>query len=110
MRSAFFAPLALASLLAGCKATTNLSSVQPSAEIYTRASLGNTNPRDETLHTTSFGHYEFNDVAAGQTYFLRVEAKGYTFNPPTLVVTPNFDVEDLNFTASSSPKAAGSRQ
>ena len=49
-----------------------------------------------------FGHYQFN-VEPAQIYFVTVEAKGYNFTPPTHVVTPNFDVEELNFTAFRAP-------
>ena len=53
----------------------------------------------QTTTVNRFGYYQFTEVAAGQTYFVTVEAKGYNFMPPTAVVTPNFEVQDLNFTA-----------
>ena len=53
----------------------------------------------QTTTVNRFGHYSFTDVAAGQTYFVTVTAKGYNFTPPTAVVTPGFDVENLDFTA-----------
>ena len=53
----------------------------------------------QTTTVNRFGHYQFTDVLAGQTYFVTVEAKGYNFMPPTAVVTPGFDVGNLDFTA-----------
>jgi hypothetical protein len=57
--------------------------------------LGNT----RSTYVDRAGRYQFTEVEAGQTYYLSVDAKGYTFSPPTRVVTPNFDVTELNFTA-----------
>ena len=46
-----------------------------------------------------WGRYTFADVAPGQLYFVTAIAKGYRFTPATRPVTPNFAVENLNFTA-----------
>jgi acid phosphatase type 7 len=54
------------------------------------------------------GRYSFNDVTPARLYFVNVAGKGYQFTPPTRAVTPNFDLEDLNFTAGSA--AGGNRQ
>ena len=53
----------------------------------------------QTTPVNRFGYYSFTEVAAGRTYFVTVEAKGYTFMPPTAIVTLNFEVQDVNFTA-----------
>jgi hypothetical protein len=55
--------------------------------------------RSQSVAVNRWGHYTFSDITAGQTYFLTVDAKGYRFSPATAVVTPNFDLEELNFTA-----------
>ncbi len=64
--------------------------------------LSDLNGQARRAKVDRFGHYQFDGVEAGQSYFVTVEAKGYNFTPATHVVTPNFDVEELNFTASSS--------
>ncbi len=46
-----------------------------------------------------WGHYSFGDIAAGRAYLLSVHAKGYNFSPATVLITPNFDLEELDFTA-----------
>ena len=55
------------------------------------------NSRETTVNR--FGYYQFTEVEAGRVYFLTVTAKGYNFTPPNAVVTPNFDIAELNFTA-----------
>jgi Carboxypeptidase regulatory-like domain len=62
--------------------------------------LSDLNGNRQTTFVDRQGHYLFTDVEAGQTYFVSVEAKGYSFTPPTRLVTPNFTVENLDFTAS----------
>ena len=57
------------------------------------------NSRETTVNSVSY--YQFTEVEAGRTYLLTVTAKGYNFTPPTAVVTPNFDIAELNFTAFS---------
>jgi uncharacterized delta-60 repeat protein len=66
-----------------------------------RAVVTLTDPDGQTQTTTldRWGHYQFNDLAPGRIYFVTVEAKGYNFTPPTHVVAPSFNVDDLNFTA-----------
>lgn len=49
----------VAIMIAGCSATTTLSSVQPKAIIDVKEAKNTGNPRTETLDTTSFGNYEF---------------------------------------------------
>ena len=47
--------------------------------------------------TGAFGYYRFDDIAAGQTVVITVNAKRYQFAPQVLSVTE--DVSDLDFTA-----------
>ena len=56
-----------------------------------------------TTTVNRWGQYGFTDVAPGQTYFVTVRAKGYSFTPPTAVVTAGLEAGDLNFTAFSGP-------
>ena len=63
--------------------------------------LSDVNGNTRTTYVDRFGHYQFDDVEAGRTYYLSVDAKGYSFSPPTQVVTPNFGVTELNFTANA---------
>ncbi len=51
--------------------------------------------------TNSFGYYNFNDLAAGETYIISVASKRYTFVNPTQVVTINEDLTDFNFVANN---------
>jgi Carboxypeptidase regulatory-like domain len=53
-----------------------------------------------TVISSSFGYFRFNEVLAGETYIFSVFAKRYTFKQPTLVVSVNEDLTDLNFVAS----------
>lgn len=48
--------------------------------------------------TSPFGYYGF-EVPSGQTYFVTVSSKTYTFSNPTRVINVNDDISDLNFTA-----------
>ncbi|MET0752074.1 MAG: reprolysin-like metallopeptidase [Pyrinomonadaceae bacterium] len=50
--------------------------------------------------SSSFGYYRFDDVSIGETYFISVKSKRYSFETQTLFVTE--DVENLNFTNLSS--------
>jgi Carboxypeptidase regulatory-like domain len=53
-----------------------------------------------TAISSTFGYFRFNEVLAGETYVFSVFAKRYTFKQPTLVVSVNEDLTDLNFVAS----------
>ncbi len=51
-----------------------------------------------TTITNPFGYYNF-EVPSGQTYFVTVSSKNYSFSNPTQVINVNDNVTDLNFTA-----------
>ena len=55
-------------------------------------------PAPITTRTGSFGYYNFENLSVGETYFITVSAKRFTFSPNARVVTPNRDVADLDFT------------
>ncbi len=54
-----------------------------------------------SVRTNNFGNFSFNDIAAGQTYLLSVNAKTYTFTPRLLSVQNN--LTGIDFT----PNAVG---
>lgn len=53
--------------------------------------------RIRTALSNPFGRYQFEDVAANETYLLNVTAKGYEFTPQVITVTQA--VNNLDFTA-----------
>ena len=50
--------------------------------------------------TSAFGYYRFEDVAAGQTYIVSVEAKRYRFVQSSRTVSLNADDDSINFIGS----------
>ncbi len=50
--------------------------------------------------TNTFGHYNFNEVAAGETYILTVNNKKYLFTDSPRVVNVQNDLTDVDFRAS----------
>lgn len=52
-----------------------------------------------TMTTSTFGHYLFDDLNAGQTYVVSVVAKRYTFQTPAMVVSLDEDLSEVNFVA-----------
>ncbi|MEO6589326.1 MAG: choice-of-anchor Q domain-containing protein, partial [Pyrinomonadaceae bacterium] len=51
----------------------------------------------KTVLTGSFGYFNFEDLAVGETYFIRVFSKRYQFSPQ--VITPFEDLSEINFSA-----------
>ena len=50
----------------------------------------------------SFGYFIFEGLSAGQTYFISVaDSKRYTFAPSVITITPNEDLFDISFLATS---------
>jgi uncharacterized repeat protein (TIGR01451 family) len=64
-----------------------------------RAKLALTNQFGETRFalTNPFGYYHFEGVSAGETYFISVSAKGFTFAQSTMVLNINEAVENVDF-------------
>jgi len=52
-----------------------------------------------TVVTGTFGYYRFDGIVAGETYFIGVSAKRYTFATPTVAVNATDNLSELNFTA-----------
>ncbi|HEU4601807.1 MAG TPA: hypothetical protein VFS24_07555 [Steroidobacteraceae bacterium] len=61
-----------ATMLAGCAATTTMSSAHPEASVAVRSSKKVAAPRTESFSSTSFGNYEFRVDAPGQEPFYGV--------------------------------------
>jgi len=51
--------------------------------------------------TNGFGYFRFNDIVAGQTCIVTVQAKRYYFAEPTRVLSVTEDITDVNFIAST---------
>jgi hypothetical protein len=51
------------------------------------------------VRTNPFGYYSFEGLQVGQTYILTVESKRYTFVVPTIVITPDDNIQNADFTA-----------
>lgn len=52
-----------------------------------------------TVTTSTFGHYIFDDLNAGQTYIVSVAARRYTFQTPAMAVSLEEDLAEVNFVA-----------
>jgi len=48
-------------------------------------------------YSTSFGYYQFPEVPTGETYIVTVNAKRYTFNPSSIVISLSDSLEDVDF-------------
>lgn len=64
---------------------------------YARLRLTDAEGNARLVTASPFGYYQFAGVAAGKTYVLSVEAKGYRFDSPSMTVTVNDNLADLNF-------------
>ena len=56
-------------------------------------------PAPIQTQTGSFGLYQFSNLAAGETYTVRVDVKRYRFSVNTQQVTPLGNVANVNFVA-----------
>ncbi|HEX8248873.1 MAG TPA: carboxypeptidase-like regulatory domain-containing protein [Pyrinomonadaceae bacterium] len=52
-----------------------------------------------TILTSSFGYYRFDQITAGQTVILSVQAKRFTFAQPTVVLNVAEEMSEIDFTA-----------
>ena len=52
-----------------------------------------------TATSTTFGYYQFTEIAAGETYIFTARGKRFSFTEPTRVVSVLEDITDLNFIA-----------
>ena len=52
-----------------------------------------------TARTSTFGYFRFDELEAGRTYILTVEARLYSFARPSAIVTATDSVTDIAFIA-----------
>ena len=65
-----------------------------------RVFMTDTNGNIRQTRTSSFGYYNFAEIAAGETYILTVSHKRYQFAPQVVFITEN--MSGINFTVSPS--------
>ena len=53
-----------------------------------------------SINTDVSGRYRMPEVLAGETYFLTVNSKRHRFSQPTIVISINESLTDINFVAS----------
>lgn len=75
------------------KVFTNDGNALRNAAVLLTDANGNT----RKVQTGSFGVYNFDDLAVGQTYIIQVVSKKFTFAPQTIYLTDN--VSEMDFTA-----------
>ena len=73
----------------------------PSAVLYMHTQEGDL----RVTRSSSFGYFQFNDVAAGQAVLISVQARRYTYAPRTLIVAD--DVTDIEFVPELSQSGSG---
>lgn len=54
-----------------------------------------------SARSTSFGHYRFDGVQAGEAYLITVTSRRYTFESNTRILTVLGDLTDVDFAASA---------
>lgn len=52
-----------------------------------------------TTLTNPFGHFQFTDIAVGETYIFSIRSKQFQFAEPTQILFVSEDFSGLNFTA-----------
>jgi hypothetical protein len=67
----------------------------------TNVTLSNSSGISRTVLTSPFGYYVFEDVSAGETYTVTSSRKGVQFENPTQVLFVEENMENVNFTATS---------
>lgn len=53
--------------------------------------------RPRSLATGTFGRYQFNGLDSGETYVVTVSAKRFSFGTPSMLVSLDQDLDDVNF-------------
>ena len=91
-----FVPTAASVNIAGRVTTADRMTGLPRVTV-TLTSGNNSQP--VTVRTNPFGYYSFEDLQAGRTYILTVDAKQYVFSVPTRVVTAEENIQNFDFTA-----------
>ncbi len=60
---------------------------------------GNSLTSPRTALTSSFGHFTFDDIEAGQSYVISVTSKRYGFAQPSRIISVTDSIGDLLFTS-----------
>lgn len=87
-----FAPTAVSVVVSGRVMTASGRGIR-NVSITLTDSTGN----QRTAVSTAFGHYRFDNVAAGETVILSAKAKHFIFAQPTIVRTTGDPVIDADF-------------
>lgn len=66
-----------------------------------RVTLMDGSGASRTFLTSSFGYYRFDQITAGQTVVLSVQAKRFTFTQPTVVLNVVEDLSEIDFIAAN---------
>ena len=66
-----------------------------------RVSITDQTGQTRTALTNPFGYFRFDDIEAGQTYFISAQSKRYLFENQTQVVFVGDSITDLHFNAFS---------
>lgn len=53
----------------------------------------------KVTYTTTLGYYHFDGLPAGESYIITVTAKRYRFNQPSILVSLDQSMEEVNFTS-----------
>lgn len=88
------APTAAAVQISGRVMTANGNGIR-----NVLVTLTDVNGITRTAISSSFGHYSFANITAGQTFIISVTAKRFNFTQPTQVVVVNDEIDNLNFIA-----------
>ena len=88
-------PTAANATISGQVFTANKQGIRNAVVMVTGGGLSE--PR--YVQTGSFGKYQFDDLAVGQTYVITVLSKRYFFQNPSFVINLDGDLSDVNFEA-----------
>ncbi len=69
-------------------------------------SMTDTNGSVRTARSGSFGWYRFDDVEAGRSYVVSVSSKRHTFQPPSIFISVEDELTEVNFVADVLPRGA----
>jgi adhesin HecA-like repeat protein len=90
---------------AGCPAVVSAAGVHVAGRVTNTGGMGIANARltisgpggQKLAITNSFGYFSFDDIEAGSSYLITVQAKRYSFTPQLIQVTDS--MSDLAFTS-----------
>ena len=95
--SGFWSPAPLAPTAAGVTISGRVRTPQGQGLSGVRVYIANAEGQTWMAISSSFGYYQFYDIAVGQTYIVSVSSKRYTFSQPEIFLSVRDAVEDLDF-------------